>query len=229
MPVGRIATKRAVIDTGLFQYPGPRLSMRQHRVLLYVGRYAPEKNLEFLLRTFARIEQDRSNPRALLAMVGYGPLEDRLRALASDLGLDRTVQFWGAAAQADLPAFYRCADALVLPSLHETWGLVVLEAMACGLPVLISDRCGCTADVVTPETGWTFDPHDAGTLLHAFHDFLDRPDRELEHMGERAALIAGEYSPENSARIVMASVESVLREHSSLIPATDLSEVTSRQ
>jgi glycosyltransferase involved in cell wall biosynthesis len=210
MPEDRITTKRAVLDTRLFSYPGPRCIDRPYQVLLYVGRFAPEKNLEFLLRVFGGMQQGRRDPSLVLALVGYGPLEARLRALASDLGLGRSVQFWGAAQQRELPSFYRRADALILPSLRESWGLVVLEAMGCGLPAIVSDRCGCVADVVTSETGWTFDPHDAASLARVLDSFRRSSPARLERMGRAAAGIASEYSPENCARLVLNSVNSIM-------------------
>ena len=71
----------------------------------------------------------------VLDLVGYGPLEDELRGLAKELGILTLVRFRGKFLQAELPAIYRSADAFILPSLVEPWGLVVNEAMLCGLPV----------------------------------------------------------------------------------------------
>jgi glycosyltransferase involved in cell wall biosynthesis len=211
MPDARITTKRAVIDTGLFTYSPPRTEKRFHRLLLYVGRFSPEKNLERLLRAWARLAQDRTCPPARLALVGYGPLEARLRSLCSDLRLSDAIEFRGSARQRELPALYREADALVLPSLHEAWGLVVLEGMACGLPVAVSSQCGCARDVVTDATGLTFDPTSEGDIVSALRNLMSRPQAQLESMGRAASEVAGMYSPANSARLVMASVASLLR------------------
>jgi 1,2-diacylglycerol 3-alpha-glucosyltransferase len=208
-----ITTKRAVIDTDLFTYsPPPARGDRSRRVLLYVGRFSPEKNLHLLLRAFARLVRDRTCPGVRLELVGYGPLEDSLHALASDLGLWNSVEFRGPARQQELPSLYRAADALILPSLRETWGLVVLEGMACGLPVAVSNRCGCARDVVTADTGLTFDPASEDDTLRAVRDLMSRPKTELERMGRAASLLARQYSPENSARLVIATIESLLGE-----------------
>lgn len=209
-----ITTKRAVIDTGLFTYSPPPTGKRPYRVLLYVGRFSPEKNLERLLRAWARLVRDQTSPPAHLALVGYGPLENSLRALASELRLWSTVEFRGPARQHELPAVYSEADALVLPSLRETWGLVVLEGMACGLPVAVSNQCGCARDVVNDTTGITFDPTSEDDLLSALRDLLSRPQAQLERMGRAASDIASEYSPRNSARLVMATIASILGEES---------------
>jgi glycosyltransferase involved in cell wall biosynthesis len=176
-----------------------------------VGRFSPEKNLDFLLRAFADLPQNASKPDLLLSLVGYGPLEPDLRRMASELGLDRVVQFRGSAAQTALPAIYRSADALVLPSVRETWGLVVLEAMACGLPVLVSDRCGCARDLVNPGTGWTFSPSDRAAFCRLLGQLANVPGSSLQAMGANAAALAREYAVEKCAARVISTVLAVLR------------------
>lgn len=212
MPGHRIVGKRAVLNTALFT-PHDRSSAGQHtpRTLLYVGRFSPEKNLDFLLRAFADLPQNASKPDLLLSLVGYGPLEPDLRRMASELGLDRVVQFRGSAAQTALPAIYRSADALVLPSVRETWGLVVLEAMACGLPVLVSDRCGCARDLVNPGTGWTFSPSDRAAFCRLLGQLANVPGSSLQAMGANAAALAREYAVEKCAARVISTVLAVLR------------------
>ncbi len=212
MPDSRITTKRAVIDTGLFTCSAPRTGERPYRVLLYVGRFSPEKNLERLLRAWARLVHDRTFPPARLALVGYGPLEAGLRATVGRLRLGNAVEFRGPVRQRELPALYREADALVLPSLREAWGLVVVEGMACGLPVAVSNRCGCARDVVTEATGLTFDPFSEDDLVAALRNLMSRPQAQLESMGRAASSLACQYSPENSAQLVMATIAAVLRD-----------------
>ena len=92
-----------------------------------MGRFSSEKNLAGLLRAFRGVQQDPENPRVVLNLVGYGPLGDELRELAKALGISPLVRFRGKFPQAELPAIYRSADAFVLPSLVEPWGLVVNE------------------------------------------------------------------------------------------------------
>jgi len=144
--------------------------------------------------------------------VGYGPLESTLRALAERLGTRQTVQFWGPALHNELPGIYRRADAFILPSVRETWGLVVLEAMLSGLPVLVSARCGCAYDLVTPQTGWTFNPYDETGLGRLLEHVCASPREALEQMGEAGRAVAREYSPENCARIIIQTVERVVAE-----------------
>jgi glycosyltransferase involved in cell wall biosynthesis len=82
--------------------------------------------------------------------------------------------------------------------------------MACGLPVAVSNRCGCARDVVTGDTGVTFDPASEDDALRAVRDLMSRPQAELERMGRAASLVARQYSPENSARLVIETVNSLL-------------------
>jgi 1,2-diacylglycerol 3-alpha-glucosyltransferase len=131
------------------------------RFFLYVGRFAPEKNLGRLIEAFA------AGPGALpdwaLVLVGGGPLEPALRAQAAPLGgRVRLVEFQQLAR---LPSYYGLAEALVLPSVSEPWGLVVNEAMAAGLPVVVSSQCGCAMELVFPGVnGAIVDPSDTAGL-----------------------------------------------------------------
>ena len=219
VPRDRIFTKRAVLDTGLFQ-PRPRPSPRPPaKTLVFVGRLSPEKNLHRLLLALGQVPQDAARPRLLLRIVGYGPLEQALRCEVARLALQPFVEFRGPAAQSDLPAIYSAADALVLPSTSEPWGLVVNEAMCCGLPVLVSNRCGCAADLVTPETGWMFDPTDVPRLASTLEWFAGVPPARLAQMGEAARALACQYSPANCAAIVSESILAVLASASAHTPA----------
>lgn len=211
MPDDRIIAKRAVADVRLFlDPPSGDQPKPAHKVLLYVGRFSTEKNLAFLMRALAGLSQDRTAPRMVLTLVGYGPLEEDLRTLAASLAVGDLVQFWGPASQEQLPRLYRRADMFILPSVRDTWGLVVLEAMLSGLPVLVSERCGCAHDVVTPETGWTFPPHDQARLTQLLEEVSRIPRPLLESMGRAAAARAAVYSPENCARIVIDTVNRAL-------------------
>ncbi len=174
--------------------------------MIYCGRFSPEKNLSTLLRAFAKVRQNSDKPPMLLKLVGYGPLEDSLRHLALDLGVAQLVEFAGKARQAELPQIYRAADVLVLPSTREPWGLVVNEGMLSGLPVVVSDRCGCAVDLVTSETGWSFSPYDESELVQILSRIASTPRAELEKMGSAARALSSEYSPENCAAVVVQTV-----------------------
>jgi glycosyltransferase involved in cell wall biosynthesis len=207
----RIFEKRAVVDTGLFRPVPERRNPGPCKVLLFVGRFVMVKNLPFLLRAFAAVRQNRQAPKLALRLVGYGPLENEMRNLAQDLGIGPLVEFHGAASQAELPGIYSAADIFVLPSISETFGMVVLEAMACGLPVVVSRRCGCASDLATAQTGWTFDPFCEADLTAVLERVAGLDAGELRRMGMAGRELAQAYSPERCADTVVRSVKRALQ------------------
>jgi len=211
MPRSRIRTKRAIANTALFlSGSDARAESRTTIRVLYCGRLSPEKNLPFLMRAFARLNQDTESPRLVLKLVGYGPLEEALRGLVKELGISKIVDFAGGKHQTDLPKVFKNSDVLILPSTSETWGLVVNEAMLSGLAVAVSDRCGCVSDLVRPENGWIFSPENEVALTELLARIADTPRVVLEMMGRCGRSIAAEYSPENCAAAVVGMVSGLL-------------------
>ncbi len=130
-------------------------------VLLFAGKLEAKKRPLDVIRAAARLER-----RAVVLIVGAGPLEPACRTEALQLGV-QTI-FAGFLNQSELGAAYAVADLLVLPSdSRETWGLVVNEALATGLPAVVSDRVGCAPDLVDDETGATFPCGDVEALAAA--------------------------------------------------------------
>ncbi len=209
LPPHRIFTGRAVVDISHFRrMPYPR-AVTPHKTLVYVGRFAPEKDVSLLLTALSRLPQEASRPRLVLKLVGFGPLDAHLRSVAAQLGIEPFVEFHGPASMGDLPSIYSAADGLVLPSRSEPWGLVVAEAMCCGLPAIVSDRCGCAADLVTPQTGWIFRAGDAGELTAALQQFVDSSREKLAAMGAAARGVASRFSPERGAAAVLECLSAV--------------------
>jgi len=106
------------------------------KILLFVGRLIPAKNLHSLLFSFARVQHKIGD--ANLLMIGDGILKNSLMNTASKLGIKEKVKFIEAVSHEDLPIYYNAADVFVLPSFFESFSLVSLEAIACGVPVVIS-------------------------------------------------------------------------------------------
>jgi glycosyltransferase involved in cell wall biosynthesis len=140
---------------------------------LFSGKLIPSKRVHDLIEAFLR---DGGGPRHLL-IAGDGELGADLerRARASVRG-GRSITFAGFLSQRDMPAAYAAADCLVLPSdRRETWGLVVNEAMACGLPALVSDEVGCGPDLIDPSrTGDVFPVGDIAALAGLLDAWSDR-------------------------------------------------------
>jgi glycosyltransferase involved in cell wall biosynthesis len=132
-------------------------------VALFVGKFIHQKRPVDLLRAIQLAASRQATPRMCAVFVGAGELEGELRELAERESLSAC--FPGFKNQSELPDCYAAADVLVLPSDSETWGLVVNEAMACGLPALVSDAVGCAPDLITEgETGFTFPVRNARAL-----------------------------------------------------------------
>lgn len=162
---------------------------------VYVGRFSPEKNLPRLLTAFAAARrQARHGTDWGLLLQGDGPQRAELTGLAQRLGL-HSVRVLPGVPWHEVPATLALANALVLPSLSEPWGLVVNEAMTCGLPVLVSERCGCAEDLVREgENGFTFPPNDKTRLSDLLRAMMDAPEPSLRAMGETSRRLVRAFS-----------------------------------
>ena len=150
----------AGVDLELFQ-PMDRsnakreLGLSEEHVVLYVGRIEPLKGIDILLQSIALLEGG-SNTRLMIvggSLDGDEELE-RMREMAEELGLRDRVTFTGSVSQAELPIYYGAADVFVLPSHYESFGLVALEAMACGTPVVASRVGGLKTFINHGECGY---------------------------------------------------------------------------
>jgi 1,2-diacylglycerol 3-alpha-glucosyltransferase len=145
-------------------------------VLLFVGRLSPEKNLALLIRAFATFNARFSFAELWLA--GSGPQRQALEKLAARAGIARHVTFLGHMGNADLAERYRAADAFVLPSLFETQGMVCIEAMQFGKPLVVSDGIvSCRELVDEGSNGLLFDHTNENDLVRALSELARDPDR----------------------------------------------------
>lgn len=160
---------------------------------LYVGRFVKSKGIYDLLNAYAKLpEKIRST--AGLVLVGHGEERNELMHRGRELGAGR-VMFPGFVQRDDLPAYYANAMTLVFPSHSDPWGLVVNEAMACGIPVIATDAPGCTADLVCDGVnGYVVGTGDADELSQAM---LRLGNRELhERMGRASAARSHCFTPQ---------------------------------
>ena len=177
------------------------------RYFLFVGRFAPEKNLVRLLEAYAGYRQTAGQSAWGLVLVGSGPLEKELRAQVEKL---RDVVFAGFQQKDTLPAYFGLASCLVLPSISEPWGLVVNEAMAVGLPVLVSNRCGCVPELVQPGVnGYVCDPLDTEEMARLL-GVVSSDTAEAGRMGEASRHIVALYTPETWAQTLADCIERTL-------------------
>lgn len=171
------------------------------KYFLSVGRFVAKKNFALLLQAFAQYRAWVGKPGWHLVLCGAGPFEGALMTLTRELGVEAAVHFPGFRQVEDLPVFYSLASAFVLASSHsEQWGLVVNEAMASGLPVLVSQACGCAVDLVQEGlNGFTFDPADEISLAHLLKEFASGA-WDLEEMGQMSQQIIRDWSLDQFAK-----------------------------
>lgn len=174
-------------------------------------RFVPKKNLERFLAAYAAYTRKVSGRPWSLILLGDGPLRPKLESMVDALGLRNFVGMPGFKQYNDLPVYYGLAKAMVLPSASEQWGLVVNEAMAAGLPVLVSGACGCAEDLVRDGVnGFLLDPLDTEQMAEALLR-TSRAKKKLAHMGALGARIIGQWSPRTFAEGLSRALESALR------------------
>jgi glycosyltransferase involved in cell wall biosynthesis len=167
------------------------------RFILFVGRLVPEKGVFDLLEAYAMLESGLRSEVGLV-FAGDGVSREELAQRAKRIS-PGTVCFPGFAQREDLAGLYALAEFLVLPTHSDPWGLVVNEAMACGLPIIVSSVAGCSADLVDDGwNGYVVPPRDSDKISAAINCVLRRPEvRRLmsAHSSERIR----SYSPEACA------------------------------
>ncbi len=176
---------------------------RDHRSVLFAGRIEPLKGIDTLFQAMARLNAGLAPGAPICVIViGGDPSAEgqrqneemaRLHALRAQLGLDDLITFLGARDQDTLQYYYAAADVLVMPSHYESFGMVALEAMACGTPVIASDVGGLSQLVKHNQTGLRVPSKDPEALAHALQALLtDEARRRI--MGHRAACYAEDFS-----------------------------------
>lgn len=161
--------------------------------VVFSGKLVPWKRPDDLLEAAAQV------PDVHVVYAGDGSLRSALEALARNLGVAHRVRFLGFVNQRGLPEVYAAADFLILPSEHEPFGVVVNEAFACGLPVIVSEACGAAGDLVRDgETGFVVPVGDTRTFADRMRVLAS--DHELRRtMGEKARARIAEWGPEQNA------------------------------
>ena len=121
------------------------IGIRTSKVILYVGQFIERKGVIYLIKAFEKLKDEFSD--VSLVLLGYGPLEAGFRSYIKTKDI-RDVFFVGHKEVSDMPKMYAMTDVFVLPSLEETWGLVVNEAMASGLPIIATSKVGSSFDLI---------------------------------------------------------------------------------
>ena len=176
-------------------------------VVVYAGKLLPHKRPADALRGFVKA---RARAPMSLAFVGDGPLSNALRNEAGASGVSDDVHFLGFKNQSELPGLFAAADALVLPSEHEPWGLAINEAMAAGLAIAVSDRVGCAADLVT-DNGAIFPVGDTAAVAQVMIEWATMPHR-LAAQKDASLRIISHWDIRDTADGFLAGAERSIRD-----------------
>jgi D-inositol-3-phosphate glycosyltransferase len=191
------------IDLATFQ-PHDRADARRKigygpgRLLLFVGRLERLKGVDVAIRALALL-RDRDHEDVRLIVLGEDVRDgdesekERLKAVASAVGVRDRVDFLGSVAHHELPYFYAAADVCVMPSYSESFGLVALEAQACGRPVVASGVSGLRSVVRDEVSGYLIDDHDPAIYAERIGRLLSDPEL-AQQMGRRGSLLAQRFS-----------------------------------
>ena len=216
MPPERVFTGYDVVDNEYFRQKAEevrsqRSEVRQKYALpenyfLASARFVEKKNLSKLIEAYAEYSRgseirsqksEVSNNKAPwdLVVLGDGPVKADLCRLISDLRLNEHTHLPGFEPYNELPVYYALANAFVHASTTEQWGLVVNEAIASGLPVIVSDRCGCVPELINGN-GFTFDPANEHELTARLLEVASLSDEERKRLGDNSYRIAANFAPE---------------------------------
>lgn len=188
------------------------------RMVLYVGRIEPLKGVDTLIQAMSCLQWKEDRP-VHLAIIGGDPAASpremssemaRLQKLCDDLSVGQTVVFLGKRDQDKLPYYYSAAELVVMPSHYESFGMVALEAMACGTPVIASEVGGLAYLVRDGETGITIPDQEPDTLCEKISWLLN--DRDLhDTMSQRAVEYAQDYAWEKISAQIVGVYQDLLR------------------
>ena len=178
---------------------------REDILLIYTGRVASEKNLHFLLQSFAGVAGALDNVHLMVIGGGPKPIEEELLNLVAELDLGQRVRFTGMIPYEQLPSYLLMCDAFVTPSVTEVHPLSVIEAMACGLPVMGIHSPGVSDTVEDGKTGFLSDEDLPGFTARLTRLCLDTPLRRK--MGDAARQASTVYAIERTAQILLGHYE----------------------
>ena len=218
MPRERVFTGYDVVDNDYFgrrtaEIRNSKLELRNERGLpesyfLASARFIEKKNLSTLIEAYAEYRRRSSafakatadkeiaaNVPWDLVVLGDGPLRETLNTQLSTLNVNEHVYLPGFKPYDELPVYYALAKAFVHASTTEQWGLVVNEAIASGLPVIVSDRCGCVPELINGN-GFTLDPTNEHELTARLLEMASLSDQERKHLVDNSYRIAANFAPE---------------------------------
>ncbi|MFX1282133.1 MAG: glycosyltransferase family 4 protein [Promethearchaeota archaeon] len=188
--------------------PKQKIYFKETKNILFVGRLIKIKGIDTLISAFKLLKSKINNSRLLI--VGEGKQLHFLKKKCENLQIEKDVEFLGFLEGKDLTKIYQTADLFVLPSRWEIWGLVLNEAMAHGLPVIATNSCGASTDLIYPGlNGYVIPPNDPVILMKACNKILSNNNR-AKKMGEYSKDIIKEFTIEKEAQAFIEAIKFIL-------------------
>lgn len=202
IPENQIGLVYNAVDHDLYRTDGT--AVRNGRTIGYLGRIKAYKSVDHLLRAFAIVVRTMSDAR--LVVVGDGDARPGLEKLADSLGVRNSIEFTGFVSSEEKVKRLQGMDLVVNPSAKEGWGLTVVEANACGVPVIASDVPGLRDSVIDGSTGWLYQYGNIDQLATKMLHVL-RETEERKRVSDEAVRWAGKFTWEASATAMLGIVE----------------------
>lgn len=185
-----------------------RIKKYQYPIFLFTGQVIPRKGIHLLLQACVLLKEQNCCDYTLV-IVGDGEQRNELEEFTQQHELQNCVKWLGWVDYGALSAYFQIADVFVFPTLEDTWGMVVLEAMAFGKPILCSKWAGASEMVVEGENGYVFDPHTPEDLMKLMKQFIDDPSNGPS-MGSQSKQLISQHTPEAAATFLNKIVDVVL-------------------
>lgn len=185
-----------------------KLKIKRNKNFIFIGRFAPEKNILTLLHSFLKVS--KNNSEWGLILLGDGPLKNEINTFISNNDLQDKILLPGFIQQDEIVKYLIASNVFILPSLSEPWGLVVNEAMLCRLPVIVSTKCGCQPELVKEGVnGFSFDPNNELKLTKLMQGFVNGS-YNIKSMGEASFAIVRKHSPSVIAQNIATGIKTYI-------------------
>jgi len=220
---GRISVVPCGVNLDLFQPIDKDMAKRQlglvdDKIILFVGRIEPLKGIDQLLKAIPYLQ---NGPRSRLVIIGGDDNSqyemERLEELCHGLHIQDSVTFLGLIKQEQMPYFYNAADACVVPSYYESFGLVALESLACGTPVVATDVGDLKSIIHQGKTGYVLTDNTPQHLADKIALLLSRPSHDTESALSIRASVVG-FSWSNIAEAIIGEFQQVLGSYLAPVP-----------
>ena len=172
----------------------------RHPIFLFVGQIINRKGIQTLLEACCLLKENGLSDYTLM-IVGEGSQRQELQDFAREKGLTDQIVWSGWVEYQKVGGYFHIADVFVFPSYEDVWGMVILEAMAFGKPVLCSKWAGAVEMIEAGENGYAFDPHQPEALAKLMRRFIDQPEL-ISEMGRKSAQTVAQYSPATTAKFI---------------------------